>query len=226
MSAIHFFSRNTFLISCHDFLITSRHLLIAMTLIKTRIYTHSLEGYTHTEIMMNLFEYDEVDCAICKAKALTKSNLTLDCTHEYHIPCLREYYRCLRTSGIEGMVCPQCRKSVPQHILDGLWNELRGLSYRYNLPLHMSADPSLLVSGAFQRVGGREVEFITDPMRVGDLPKDCLGRVYFATYLEVELTDPEIWFAAWLRDAGTGARLGPVKVMRTLSLDDPDENDE
>lgn len=179
---------------------------------------------------MDFLEVDEVDCSICKEISPSKSNLTLDCNHGYHVVCLRQYLRFVRTSKNDPeaiITCPLCRGHVPPEVLEALTNELRILSYKYTLPLYLSRDKNVSVRVAFLREGvERGLEFLTEAMCVRDLPKDpnLPGQVFVQTDLEVTVTDPNTMFRIWTQNAANGTVLSPIFLMKSKSMDDPDED--
>lgn len=126
------------------------------------------------------------------------------------------------------MECPLCRCFVSLDILDALWNELRNLTYHLTLPLDICRNPTLPLKVAFQRKGHRALEFLTDTMRVQDLPPDPNhpGRVFITTDLEITLTDPNTLFLAWIQNADTGERLSAIQALKTTSIDAPEEDEE
>lgn len=89
----------------------------------------------------------------------------------------------------------------------------------------MSNDPNLSVRVAWQRAGQDSLEFLSEPMKVGDMPKDPHFplQVYVTADLDTIVTDPSTRFRVWTQHAVSGAILSPVMIMTSRSLDDPNE---
>lgn len=171
---------------------------------------------------------NDEECSICLDDTLSLANLNLSCGHWYHVQCLRQRVQYIRRNNSNAkLYCPLCGAEVASDLVDGLWHELRNLSYRCTLPLYLCRYPTTPVRVVFQKEGDPNSEFFSDIFRIRDLPPDPNRprQVLMVTDLEITVTDPEIRYRAWIENANTGLRLTTIQRIKTTSTDDPEDDE-
>lgn len=165
---------------------------------------------------MNFLQIDEIDCSLCNTPHPFWKSVTLSCSHAYHARCLRKHLR----ASLNDPNCPVCQARVQPGIVSNLCQEVRKLSYSYTLPMSFSRDRTLSIQVIYQKEDGDEnQEFMTDPLRVQDLPEDPKrpGQVFVKTDIDITLNDPDTVFRIWTEDVKSGNLLSPILRKKSVS---------